>query len=97
MRRIGAGEFGAVRYRTTTLFERVFGLESLAALFVFVVVYYNFSGIVAAVVLGEWPARSNVDEVSERKPSRDFVVGAQPSAGYRRIAKSPSRVRCADQ
>ena len=26
------GEFGAVRYRTTPLFERVFGLESLAAL-----------------------------------------------------------------
>ena len=26
------GEFGAVRYRTTALFERVFGLESLAAL-----------------------------------------------------------------
>jgi segregation and condensation protein B len=25
-------EFGAVRYRTTPLFERVFGLESLAAL-----------------------------------------------------------------
>jgi len=25
-------EFGAIRYRTTTLFERVFGLESLAAL-----------------------------------------------------------------
>lgn len=26
------GEFGAVRYRTTPLFERVFGLESLSAL-----------------------------------------------------------------
>jgi len=26
------GEFGAVRYRTTALFERIFGLESLAAL-----------------------------------------------------------------
>jgi segregation and condensation protein B len=26
------GDFGAVRYRTTPLFERVFGLESLAAL-----------------------------------------------------------------
>ena len=26
------GEFGAVRYKTTPLFERVFGLESLAAL-----------------------------------------------------------------
>ena len=26
------GEFGAVRYRTTPLFERIFGLESLAAL-----------------------------------------------------------------
>jgi segregation and condensation protein B len=26
------GEFGAVRYKTTQLFERVFGLESLAAL-----------------------------------------------------------------
>jgi segregation and condensation protein B len=26
------GEFGAIRYRTTPLFERVFGLESLAAL-----------------------------------------------------------------
>jgi segregation and condensation protein B len=26
------GELGAVRYRTTPLFERVFGLESLAAL-----------------------------------------------------------------
>ena len=25
-------EFGAVRYRTTQLFERIFGLESLAAL-----------------------------------------------------------------
>jgi segregation and condensation protein B len=25
-------EFGAIRYRTTPLFERVFGLESLAAL-----------------------------------------------------------------
>jgi segregation and condensation protein B len=25
-------EFGALRYRTTALFERVFGLESLAAL-----------------------------------------------------------------
>jgi segregation and condensation protein B len=25
-------EFGAIRYRTTTLFERIFGLESLAAL-----------------------------------------------------------------
>jgi segregation and condensation protein B len=28
----GREEFGAVRYRTTPLFERVFGLESLAAL-----------------------------------------------------------------
>jgi segregation and condensation protein B len=27
-----AGQGGAVRYRTTPLFERVFGLESLAAL-----------------------------------------------------------------
>ncbi len=26
------GEFGAVRYRTTTLFERIFGLESLSEL-----------------------------------------------------------------
>jgi segregation and condensation protein B len=25
-------EFGAIRYRTTPLFERIFGLESLAAL-----------------------------------------------------------------
>ena len=31
-RRAASGEFGAVRYRTTPLFERVFGLESLAAL-----------------------------------------------------------------
>jgi segregation and condensation protein B len=28
----GRGELGAVRYRVTPLFERVFGLESLAAL-----------------------------------------------------------------
>jgi chromosome segregation and condensation protein ScpB len=27
-----SGSFGAVRYRTTPLFERVFGLESLSAL-----------------------------------------------------------------
>ena len=28
----GRGDLGAVRYRVTPLFERVFGLESLAAL-----------------------------------------------------------------